>query len=872
MRRTEGARPSRAIEILRAQDQRLRTEVANRCGLDADSRLVGILTCFSERERIRLMSDMELLTANIFGDEYRKRILVQIYKALDHDAFVGRIKKESDFRRYANIVMDFGRTCLWKTTHLEEISGQEEVVAHLSRMTDNALSSVRVVAHLSRMTDNALSSVRDDFERDLAAMSQLARMGPRWLLAMRGIGGLIKTSADLARFVKFAQENPYRSFNILFGTREYYHPGRWNRLPVFGVESVVPDDVTEDECAKMPADDPAVIRYHDWQGAFADGVTFDAALSLLEAGLREGIDHSNIVNTKLGRRFLRESTPGEINHLNDELSRHSLKALDVFSSHDRTVGEVIADRISSAISLDEFGARVATPEDFSRYACGLVDAAALFLRSREYGDYFQPDADDLVYVKNRITDTVRNIAALTRESFERAFRISVRLLCDCPYVARLGSGVFTILDVLRRIDWMIGTSADLERFGSFVRVLSKHECDIDDAFNSLLRLGETPVSREQLDAMLSTMEASIAAGEKNIGSFVSNLIRVFGSTDSEENFWRNVRDIQRLSTKGINPNFIVERALPLSHYDLSKDGLAALTSVELKRSALEYYDAKLFTHPAGVEAFAKLFNEALDPNSADPELREFAAGLLRLRLEETFRHGPFELIGAIRSNIPESARMIGDLDEAGARDIQKMNFTRQFSFLGSEAADLFPDTSDKAREFIFAKLGSDVDFADYFVEKLADYHENDWFPECIAKALRHVSVANKFLAHYKHGRPSWRDARWAYAAWQLAEETVDVFSNDRQGLSESIRSSVTPGFSTADKCASRPALRTLCAAGPTRGNWRGLALTPRRRARCSRWRIKPSRTRTNDFLNVSVRIRIWGRMTSGRCSIRGADG
>lgn len=93
--------------------------------------------------------------------------------------------------------------------------------------------------------------------------------------------------------------------------------------------------------------------------------------------------------------------------------------------------------------------------------------------------------------------------------------------------------------------------------------------------------------------------------------------------------------------------------------------------------------------------------------------------------------------------------------------------------LGQEVAnESLPLTIDKAREMIFAKLATDQDLADYFVENLDKYYQQSWAAENVVRAIQHYSVAQKFIYAVENDKATWKNEGWVIDVFAKAKAIV----------------------------------------------------------------------------------------------------
>lgn len=88
------------------------------------------------------------------------------------------------------------------------------------------------------------------------------------------------------------------------------------------------------------------------------------------------------------------------------------------------------------------------------------------------------------------------------------------------------------------------------------------------------------------------------------------------------------------------------------------------------------------------------------------------------------------------------------------------NLIKFIKYLGDEnIINKFPKTFERIKELILAKLATDQDLADYFIENLNLYFQQPWVAENVAKAIQHFSVAQKFIDAVN------KQAVWSNESW-----------------------------------------------------------------------------------------------------------
>lgn len=138
------------------------------------------------------------------------------------------------------------------------------------------------------------------------------------------------------------------------------------------------------------------------------------------------------------------------------------------------------------------------------------------------------------------------------------------------------------------------------------------------------------------------------------------------------------------------------------------------------------------------------------------------------------------------------------------------NLTKFIKYLGNEdIVAIFPQTFERVREMIFAKLTEDQDLADYFVENLGEYYQQPWVAENVAKAIQQYSVAQKFVYAVENDQTVWKDESWVADIFSKAQTIVEEHKkqwqqDDDQQQDEYGYSHGNEGFSESDPFENHP--------------------------------------------------------------------
>jgi len=138
------------------------------------------------------------------------------------------------------------------------------------------------------------------------------------------------------------------------------------------------------------------------------------------------------------------------------------------------------------------------------------------------------------------------------------------------------------------------------------------------------------------------------------------------------------------------------------------------------------------------------------------------------------------------------------------------NLTKFIKYLGNEdIVAIFPQTFERVREMIFAKLAEDQDLADYFVENLGEYYQQPWVAENVTKAIQQYSVAQKFVYAVDNDQTIWKDEPWVVDIFSKAKTVVEEHKkqwqqDDDQQQDEYGYSHGNEGFSETDPFENHP--------------------------------------------------------------------
>ncbi len=120
----------------------------------------------------------------------------------------------------------------------------------------------------------------------------------------------------------------------------------------------------------------------------------------------------------------------------------------------------------------------------------------------------------------------------------------------------------------------------------------------------------------------------------------------------------------------------------------------------------------------------------------------------------------------------------------------------------------FPQTFNHVKESIFANLEKNEDIADYFVENLDRYYQQPWVPENITKAIKHYSVAEKFIHYINENKNIYENEPWVSTTLNDAKNIIKQHENDHKQDNEISWYSDIEGFRESDPYENHPWLFT----------------------------------------------------------------
>ena len=516
-------------------------------------------------------------------------------------------------------------------------------------------------------------------------------------------------------------------------------------------------------------------------------------------------------------------------------------------------------KIFEALNNETVASRIKTPEDFRRYADKVMMMAKTHVMYDDKGEY---DYSYVVGQAERVVEDIQAVASVSHGDFDRDLDTMLQMMKENPN--QRGS----IVQTLSSLRGLIRSSEDIERVGQFVKRLSEHgfsaQSQLTEVFgnqfderkyNSEKQIyeylsdkkfsawQEIITDSKKLDDALSVMESAFTHGA-NLKVFMKKLN---GMSIGERNQFLDLS--KKFATKDIPPQFVADNLALLQNCDFQKDGLAIFTTFEAQKKWLEYCVQVWKQNPQNIENIAKFFNEALSSEikttskkeykvgnikglsideladiqenvnkelgsakeivKPNEKLRAYASKLLQSALSELYENKNFGAIAKIQESIGGSAEAVSALDQAKANTLTQNDLIKFIPSLGgAEAGELFPITFGKAKEMIFAKLATDQDLADYFVENLDKYYQQQWVAENVAKAIQQYSVAQKFIYAVENDQTTWKNETWVVdifaKAKVIVEEHQKQFNQDNDEQDSYGYSHGNEGFSETDPFENHP--------------------------------------------------------------------
>jgi len=784
-------------EKLVEQEIKKREVLASEIGLKTDSKLVEVLSSLDQGARDEIISSLADRANATFGDYFGKDVVQKIFESLNYNSFAERIKTPEDFQRYANKVMEVAELHLKKDSK-GKVDGQSFAASYTSE----------TVASMIWL-------VRGDFDRDLDTMLQMMRDNPspkqeeNIAGALRQVGGLIRTSEDLERVGQFVRRLSEKGFDA----KAYIKA-------LFGDQFAENTDKRDERGNYIYEPDE---QFKAWQEIITDSKKLDDALSVMEAAFTHGANPEVFVNG-VGRRFVKDATPEQLQELERHISSLADRANATFGDY---FGKDVVQKIFESLNYNSFAERIKTPEDFQRYANKVMEVAELHLKKDSKGK-----VDGQSFAASYTSETVASMIWLVRGDFDRDLDTMLQMMRDNPSPKQEEN----IAGALRQVGGLIRTSEDLERVGQFVRRLSEKGFDAKAYIKALFgdQFAKNTYKRDErgnyiyepdeqfkaweeiitdskkLDDALSVMEAAFTHGA-NPEVFVKKI-----NSLTKEECEQFIVLAQKFAAKEIPQQFVADNLPLLQNCDFSKEGLELFTSFEAQKKWLEYCVQVWKQNPQNIDNVAKFFSEALsseikavskkeykvgnikglsaeeladiqenvdeelgsavETTKPNEKLRVFASKLLQSALGELYESKNFEAIAKIQESINGSAEAILVLDQVQANKLTEDDLIKFIPALGSTEADkLFPITFGKAKEMIFAKLATDQDLADYFVENLDKYYQQSWVPENIVKAIQQYSVAQKFIYAVEDDQAAWKNEAWVADVFAEAKTIVEEY-------------------------------------------------------------------------------------------------
>ncbi len=273
-----------SLNVAEAQEERV-LELAAYTHLSEDSKLLKVLSSLDkdkvDEQIFDISEDIHILFSKKLSSSWYgpRDVSTKIFHALNSEVFIRNIHTLEDFRKYADAIMEVIDSCLQKDNDDTVVGGHE----HIARNLD------KIVADMVRL-------VRDDFDRDLDALVQIAHsdLSPDQKIhifrVLQGIDGLIKTSDDLERFSQFISKLAHHNIDakeILFNPTA--ENGGYFARTLFGWSYEEKGDISH-------AAKEEIERYAMWRSIITDSEQLDKALSVMELELIYGPNKNCFVN------------------------------------------------------------------------------------------------------------------------------------------------------------------------------------------------------------------------------------------------------------------------------------------------------------------------------------------------------------------------------------------------------------------------------------------------------------------------------------------------------------------------------------------------------------------------------------------------
>ena len=228
------------------QDTKKREAIASQVGLNADSKLVQVLSSLDQDARDEIISSLsdEAQSFRTSEESMAKPVLAKIFSALNNEAIISRIQTPEDFRHYADKVVAMAKTRVF------DQSGKVYLDAYGS-----TINVVKVVEGVVRDVQSITALSHGNVDRDLDTVLQIMRYVPdiiSFAETLSGGRGLIRSSENLERVGQFVKRLSEHGFSP-----------KTELSKIFGTHSI-------------------------WDKFTADGKKLDDALSVIEAAFTHG--------------------------------------------------------------------------------------------------------------------------------------------------------------------------------------------------------------------------------------------------------------------------------------------------------------------------------------------------------------------------------------------------------------------------------------------------------------------------------------------------------------------------------------------------------------------------------------------------------
>ena len=381
----------------------------------------------------------------LFDDTDSKEYMdYTIFKSLELDAFASHIKTPQDFHRYADKVIEIGKSILEK----KKDSQDNDLVL---RESDGSFYDYGVqVFRSEEIVVDAMNLVRDDFDRDLDTLLQMMHDNPTSeskesiISALKNISNFIRTSEDLervGRFVKLLSEHKIDAKKELTGR-------------VIGRDE-------ENNIIKAP------FLCKQWEDVITDSKKLDEVFSLMETVFSQGANPATFING-VGRTLFTKATTEQLTEIKQIISSIfdevkifisiNYNSLLIYGDENKHVVE----QIFESLDLDAFASHIKTPEDFRHFVARMMEFWKLDLNTLHAYSFNSSSYN--------MSSNMRKAVFLMRDDIDHDLDTLLQIMS----YSKSSNYQERILGILKDFSGLIQTSKDLERFAQSIKSLSEN--------------------------------------------------------------------------------------------------------------------------------------------------------------------------------------------------------------------------------------------------------------------------------------------------------------------------------------------------------------------------------------------------------------